>query len=200
MNPSMLPRIRVGELLEPTAYEARREEIRREVPSQRAARSVQVGERLALVFETRATLLHQVQERMRADGTGPETTPAERVSDLLELLPEPGELIARLYVEVFDPSRVQAEGRLLAGLDEAGRVCLLLGSDRRILGEIVRGPGAPVPSFVFTLRFHLDDSDLVLLRDLDRPAQVSVDHPEVRTAVPIPESVRVLLLEDLAAS
>jgi Protein of unknown function (DUF3501) len=108
-------------------YELARADIRRQVIDLKKRRRVALGPLMTLVFENRDTVRFQIQEMLRAERIVRPEKVQEEIDVYNELLPEPGQVAATLFIEVTDPAAVQSTLDGFVGLDEPGRLVLAVG-------------------------------------------------------------------------
>ncbi len=101
------------DLWAPDAYASAREQLRGELIALKAARRLSVGDACSLVFESRATVWFQIHEELRLTH-GHESEAAELCARYACLIPKPGELCARLFLECVEPARARELSRSLA--------------------------------------------------------------------------------------
>jgi hypothetical protein len=95
--------VRREELLDLTAYEKSRPEIRRQVLQAKAVRRVHLGDSLTFLFENTETIRYQIQEMLRAERIVREEEIAHELETYNELLGKGGELGCTLLIEIDDP-------------------------------------------------------------------------------------------------
>ncbi|MBI2366586.1 MAG: DUF3501 family protein, partial [Deltaproteobacteria bacterium] len=101
------------------AYENLREKFRRRIIELKQARRVAVGDKVTLVFENRDTVIFQIQEMVRAERIVDLDKIREEIEVYNELIPEPGELSATLFLEIEDQTHLREELLKFLGIDEA---------------------------------------------------------------------------------
>jgi hypothetical protein len=104
------------EILDLTAYEKARPDIRAELMKVKAPRRVHLGNALTFLFENRDTVRYQVQEMVRAERMVREEDIAHELETYNELLGRPGELGAALLIEIDDPDERAVKLREWMGL------------------------------------------------------------------------------------
>jgi hypothetical protein len=114
-----------------SAYEKVRHEFRHEIIERKKSRRVAVGDRVSLVFENRETVIFQIQEMLRAERITDLDKIREEISVYNELIPNPGELSATMFLEIEDQTHLREELLKFLGIDEA--VTLNVG------GQSIRG-------------------------------------------------------------
>src|SRR5713101_8426413 len=122
-------KIELKDILSFFEYEKVREEMRRRVIAMKRTRRVPVGSHLSFVFESRDTVLFQIQEMCRVE----RITDDARIRDELDvynaLLPGPGELSVTLFIEITDKAEIQPVLDRLMGIDTGPTVWIQVGKD-----------------------------------------------------------------------
>jgi hypothetical protein len=165
--------VRVG-----PAYEAERAEARSSLAATSAARRVELGGGLVLVFEDRERVRVALEEMLRSQRvTDPERVATE-TAVFAELLPGEQGVTATLYVDLGDPAALADRLAELAGI--AAALTLEVGEDRVVGspedGDAEAGAARVVFRLDRALRDRIGDGTAV---------SVSVDHPALRTRVPL---------------
>ena len=180
-------------------YEPIRDRSRREVIALKKARRVSVGECVTLVFENRRTVIHQIQEMMRAEHLYDEALIRHEIETYNHLIPDPGELSATLFIEIDDPQQVKAMLDRLLGIDNGRSLFLRLEGVPPVYALFEAGHSREDKvSAVHYLRFALDERARKALREGPPPTLV-IDHPRYGAETPLPEETRQELLRDLDA-
>ena len=132
----IMKKIHLDDILGFTAYEKVREEFRREIIDKKKLRRVSVGDNISLVFENRDTVIFQIQEMLRAE----RVTDLDKIRDEIavynELIPNPGELSATLFIEIEDQTHLRDELLKFLGIDEA---VLFKVGEHRVSGRFEEG-------------------------------------------------------------
>ena len=92
------------ELLDLTAYEKARPQIRRQVLEVKAPRRVHLGDELTFLFENTETVRYQIHEMLRAERIVDERAIQHELDTYNELLGGKGELGCALLIEIDDPA------------------------------------------------------------------------------------------------
>ena len=100
-----MKRVTRGEVRNKKDYEAIRDNFRGSVLKQKELRRVHVGANLTFLFENHDTVLYQVQEMLRAEGTSAESDILHEIETYNELLGDKGELGCTLLVEIEDAEK-----------------------------------------------------------------------------------------------
>jgi hypothetical protein len=127
-----MSRLTLADVKDLVAYERVRERFRAEVIAEKQRRRVIVGPRVSLLFESRLTVLSQVQEMVRVERLVDDDKIQFELDVYNELLPDPGHLSATLFVEITDADDIRAELDRFIGLDEPGHLRLELPSGARV--------------------------------------------------------------------
>lgn len=186
-----------------TTYEKGRAETRVSVIRLRQTRRIQVGEKLSLVFENRATVLYQIHEMVRAERLVEEPAIAHEIETYNQILPGPLELAATLFLEVNDPGRIRADLEQFLGLDRGEYLWFELGdggSTSRIVARFEEGHSEPGRiSAVHYVRFPMTAAQASRFADLSVPLSMVALHPNYQVRVEVGTETRRSLAEDLAA-
>ena len=176
-------------------YAAIREVYRRAVIAYKAARRVEVGPSVSLLFEDRETLRFQVQEMLFVERISAPSAVQHEVDVYNELMPAEGELSATLMVQITEAGRIRAELDRLIGIDE--HVALVLGEGGD--AERVRARFDPKQfeeeriSAVQYIRFALDGPTSARFADPSVDAAIEIDHPVYRHRAELTQEVRASL-------
>ena len=180
-------------------YEPIRDRSRRDVIALKKARRVSVGKCVTLVFENRRTVIHQIQEMMRAEHLYDEALIRHEIETYNRLIPDQGQLSATLFIEIEDPQQIKPTLDRLHGIDNGRSLFLRLEGVPPVFAEFEAGhSNEEKVSAVHYLRFTLDERARKALRD-GAPPTLVIDHPGYRAETPLPEDTRQELLRDLDA-
>lgn len=178
----------------PRLYEGFRDDLRKRIIELKKARRIDVGDRVTLVFENRATLIFQIEEILRAEGI---TEPAAIQSEIdvyNELMPTDDSLSATLLLAVPPDADPRTELDRLIGLDE--HVVLEIG-DHAIRADFEPGRSTEDRiSAVQYLRFPLSPAALDALQTAGTPIEIAIDHPEYAHRTRCGEDTRESLAAD----
>ena len=125
-------KIVLDDILGFSAYEKVRQKFRRGDHRKEKKAAVAVGDKVSIVFENRDTVIFQIQEMLRAERITDLDKIREEIAVYNELIPNPGELSATLFLEIEDQSHLRDDLLKFLGIDEA--VFLKVG------GHVVRRP------------------------------------------------------------
>ena len=150
----------------------------------KARRRVFLGDSMSLVFESRLTVLNQVQEMCRAERLAKPEAVQQEIDVYNELLPDAGELSATLLVEITEEARIQPQLDRLIGLSSGRHLWLEL-SGRKVFARFLEGQGREDRiAAVQYLRFPIgtDPADRQALAAGPAPVVLYVDHPGYQAA------------------
>src|ERR1700741_1500029 len=102
-----MKKIALDDILGFSAYEKVRQEYRQQIIDKKKSRRVAVGDKVSLVFENRDTVIFQIQEMLRAERIGDLDKIREEIAVYNELIPNPGELSATLFLEIEDQTHLR---------------------------------------------------------------------------------------------
>lgn len=156
----MCPVVTPSDLLPLDAYGPVRAARRDRIIELKRRRRVTVGRHVSLVFESRETVLHHIQEMLWIERTQRAERAEEEIAEYDRLVPRAGELTATLMIHGGPPSDGQA---LIEGLAAGQAVVFLALGGRRVSAELLRPAEEPTCP-VHYLRFPLDrDAARVIL-------------------------------------
>ena len=178
-------------------YEKVREARRREVIDLKRIRRVTVGRYLSFVFESRETVLFQVQEMCRVERITDDARIQEELDVYNELLPRPGELSATMMIEIESEAEIQAVLDRFLGIDLGRHVWFEVGG-HVVVGEFEAGHSDEEKgklSAVHFVRFRFPEA--VVSAFEREPVALVVDHAGERARTALGEAARRALLADL---
>lgn len=177
-----------------SAYEKMREKFRERIIELKQRRRVSVGDKVTLVFENRDTVIFQIQEMVRAEKIGDLDKIREEVEVYNELVPEPGELSATLFLEIEDQTHLRDELLKFLGIDEA--VYLKIGN-YSIHARFEEGRSKEDKiSAVQYVKFQFSEAALQAFKKGEK-AELVIDHPHYKASTPLRPETRQSLMEDL---
>jgi hypothetical protein len=178
-----------------SAYEKVRDEFRRSVIAIKRKRRVSVGDKVSLVFENRDTVIFQIQEMVRAERISDLDKIREEIEVYNQLIPEPGELSATLFLEIEDQGQLREELLKFLGIDEA--VFLKIG-DQTIHARFEEGRSKQDKiSAVQYVKFAMTREQISSFVG-GEAAELQIDHRNYKATVLIGPETRKSLIEDLA--
>ena len=114
-----MKKVGLDDILGLSGYEKAREDFLRRIIELKRKRRISVGDRISLVFENRDTVIFQIQEMLRAERITDLDKIREEIAVYNELVPNPGELSATLFLEIEDQTHLRDELLKFLGIDEA---------------------------------------------------------------------------------
>ena len=190
-----MKKIALDDILGFAAYEKVRDEFRREIIEKKKLRRVPVGENISLVFENRDTVIFQIQEMLRAERITDLDKIREEIAVYNELIPNPGELSATLFIEIEDQTHLRDELLKFLGIDEALNFKV---GEQRIPGRFEEGRSKEDKiSAVQYVRFSFNaESRQAFIAGV--PAEIIIDHANYRASEVLSAAVQGFLAQDLA--
>jgi uncharacterized protein DUF3501 len=191
-----MDKIILDDILGFAAYEKVRQKFREEIIEKKKKRRVAVGDKVSIVFENRDTVIFQIQEMLRAEKIADLDKIRDEIAVYNELIPNPGELSATLFLEIEDQSRLRDELLKFLGIDET--VYLKVGG-RSIRGQFEEGRSKEDKiSAVQYVRFPFDAEARRAFVGGER-AELIIDHPNYKARAVLAPDAQQSLAEDLAA-
>jgi hypothetical protein len=189
-------KISLDDVLGFTAYEKIRQNFRAEIIEKKKRRRVSVGDKVSLVFENRDTVLFQIQEMLRAERIADLDKIREEIAVYNELIPNPGELSATLFLEIEDQGRLREELLEFLGIDEA--VSIKVGS-HVVPGRFEEGRSKEDKiSAVQYVKFPFSGEARAALAE-GAPVELVIDHPNYRAQAVLAPEAQQSLAQDLAS-
>ncbi|MEQ1757113.1 MAG: DUF3501 family protein [Vicinamibacterales bacterium] len=185
-----------ADVLGKDAYEEARPDFRRRVMLQKDKRRVLVGEHMTFLFENRDTMLYQVQEMLRAEGSWLRPGAVEEELDAYNaLIPATGELSATMMLEyataaeraLMLPQFVRIEQHLRLKIGDAPP--LLASFDRGQIDE-------HKVSSVQYVKWTLSAEHRRLLSQDGTVVRLVVDHPAYTAQAVLSEDTRKAIARD----
>jgi hypothetical protein len=177
------------ELLDLTAYEKARPEIRQRVLQVKAPRRVHLGEVLTFLFENTETVRYQIHEMLRAERIVQDNEIQHELKTYNELLGGRGELGCALLIEIEDPN--ERDGKLREWLALPKHLYVKTASGRLAQARYdARQVGADRLSSVQYLKFDVSG---------EAPVAVGCDLPGLTLESPLAPEQRKALEADLAS-
>ena len=190
-----MKKIVLDDILGFAAYEKVRDDFRREIIEKKKLRRVAVGENISLVFENRDSVIFQIQEMLRAERITDLDKIREEITVYNELIPNPGELSATLFIEIEDQTHLRDELLKFLGIDEA---LMFKVGEQRIPGRFEEGRSKEDKiSAVQYVRFVFSaEARQAFIAGV--PAEIVIDHANYRASKVLCAAVQESLAQDLA--
>ena len=188
-------KVTVDDIVDMRAYERERDEFRARVIALKKQRRVALGDLVTIVFENTDTMRFQIQEMARAEKMLRDEQIEHEVETYNELIPEPGELSATLFIEITDPDALRDWLPKLPGIqrhvafDVAGtEVRGVEPDEERLTRE------DEITSTVHYLKFTLPPAQQAAFAA--GPVKLFVDHPQYRAEAVLSDEQRAALAAD----
>ena len=191
-------KLTVDDIVDLRAYERERAEFRASIIELKKARRIALGELMTVVFENTDTMRFQIQEMARAEKMLRDEEIEHEVATYNELIPEPGELSATLFIEITDPDALREWLPKLPGIqrhvffDVAGsEVRGIEPDEERLTRE------DEITSTVHYLKFALTPQQQAAFAA--GPVLIVVDHPAYQAETRLSDEQRAALAADFEA-
>ena len=186
-------KVALDDIIGLAAYEKVRDNFRRRIIEVKQARRLAVGDKVTLVFENRDTAIFQIQEMVRAESITDLDKIREEIEVYNELIPEPGELSATLFLEIEDQTHIREELLKFLGIDQA--VVLQVGG-HVISARFQEGHAKEDKiSAVQYVKFPFTEEALEEFIK-GAPAELVIDHPNYRARAALGAATQRSLMED----
>jgi hypothetical protein len=175
------------DLLPVEIYDRRRTDYRRHVVELKRRRRVAVGPHLSLLFESRETVLSQIQEVVWLERPLREERVAEEIAEYDPLIPRRGELTATLMIHSGPPG---AGRTLLSRFLSGARRVIFLSLGGATFDAQPLWPDDDPDCPVQYVGFVLDAGAMSALRDPDISAQLGIEYCGDLQCVALPAETR----------
>lgn len=185
-----------SEILTREEYEGQRPDIRRRIMAAKAKRRVAVGEHCTFHFEDRDTMIYQVHEMLRAEGSWLRPGAIEdELSAYNPIVPKEGELSATVMFEyATEHERAEMLPRLV-GIDR--HIWLQIGECAPNLALLDRGQiDAHKVSSVQYARWALSPGERSVLKREGTVLRLRIDHPAYQAQAVVSEETRRSIMSD----
>ena len=189
-----MKKIALEDIMGLAAYEKVRQELRQRIIELKKRRRVSLGDKVTLVFENRDTMIFQIQEMMRAEKIADLDKIREEIETYNELIPEPKQLSATLFLEIEDQTHLRDDLLKFLGIDET--VYLNVGG-HSIYARFEEGHAKEDKiSAVQYVKFPFTEESLqAFIRG--EPAELVIDHPNYKAKAVFEPATQRSLTEDL---
>ena len=193
-----MKKLTIEELYGLEKYAVIRAEFRDKVIAHKKNRVLNIGPHTALFFEDRLTMQYQVQEMLRAERIFEAEGIEEELKAYNPLIPDGSNWKATFMIQYADENERKQALEKLIGIED--RVWVRVnGYDRvwAIADEDMERESSEKTSAVHFLRFELT-SEMVKAAKENASISMGIEHEAYTNEVnPIPESIRVSLVNDL---
>lgn len=183
----------ISDIIPVAEYEKQREKRRKAAMALRARRLVQLGDKLALHFESRETLIYQIQEMMRVENMTGVDAILEEIEVYGAMMPDETTLSATLFIQVTSDAEMRKWLPIFTKLE--GSLALVIG------GEKVQAQFEPgrtredKTASVHYIRFALTTAHKKALKK--EPVEFVCTLKEYKEKFKVSEALRKELLADL---
>ncbi len=193
MTPEGPARIDLGDVRVGAGYELARGDERHRTAELKRSRRIHLGETLALVFENRDTIRSTLEEALRTERIDDPDRVGVELAAFNGVVPEPGQLLALLFLEVADPADLSAAAAHLEGIEHA--VFIEVGGTRvRGVPEVVSPPGESAAAHL--LRFALEPEQRAAIAG-GSAIVVGTEHSHLTVDVQLDDDQRRAVAADL---
>lgn len=179
-------------------YEREREAFRAEIIAMKRQRRIPIGDLMTIVFENASTMRFQIQEMARAERMLRDEQIAHEIETYNELIPNEGELVGTLFIEITDVDALREWLPRLTRIQEHIAI--------EVAGEVVAAEEVDVErltredaitSTVHYLRFRFTDAQRRAFRD--GPVAILAQHANYEARTDLDDEQREQLVGDFAA-
>lgn len=187
-----------SDILGKDAYEQARPDFRRRVMLQKDRRRVLVGEHMTFIFENRDTMLYQVQEMLRAEGSWLRPGAIEEELEAYNtLIPQKGELSATMMIEYASADERALMLPQFVRIDQ--HVKLQIGDAAPVLAVFDRGQiDEHKVSSVQYVKWYLSVEERHLIAQDGTVVRLVIDHPAYAAQAVFSEDTRKAIMHDCA--
>jgi hypothetical protein len=194
----MTRKLTLDDIADLRAYEREREEFRSRVIDLKKTRRVGVGPVVTFVFENRETIRFQIQEMVRAERMRTDAAVQVELDTYNPLIPEPGQLVATLFIELTDDASMREWLPRLVGIERTPELRLADGTtvvctpDPDHQAQLTR---EEITASVHYVRFDLTPAQVEAFAS--GPVVLAVAHPAYDEATTLEPGTVEELLTDL---
>lgn len=179
-------------------YERERDAFLAEVISMKMKRRIALGDLMTIVFENATTMRFQIQEMARAERMLRDEQIAHEIETYNELVPNDGELVGTLFIEITDVDLLREWLPKLTRIQNHIAI--------EVAGELVPGREIDlerltreeeITTTVHYLKFAFTEAQRKTFGDA--PVAIVVNHPNYEVRVELTEDQRSELVGDFAA-
>ena len=187
-----------NEILPLGDYEAIRPHFRARIVEEKRPRRVRLGEHLAVTFETRDTVLLQIQEMLRTERITSEPAIAHEIATYNDLVPGENQLSLILWVEIGEKELRDRRLVELTGLEDTVRF-EVDGKSFEVKGPRPDGFMEGRTTAVHYLKAQLSPEAAAAMKSGKASAAIVIEHAGHPLRVEIGRATMAKLVEDLAA-
>lgn len=191
-------KLTLADISDVRAYEREREQLRARVIELKSRRRLSLGTIITIMFESRETMRHQIQEMARVEKL---TTDAEIQNELdayNPLIPELGQLCATVFLELTSDDQLRVWLPKLVGIERSFVFRLADGTEVRAITDEQHDSQLTrenVTAAVHYIRWELTPEQVAAFTE---GVQLVIDHPEYLETVELLPATVAELRSDLA--
>ncbi len=186
-----------ADLLPMDEYEKVRDQRRSTITAMKRNRRISVGPDVTFYFENYDTMLHQIHEMLRIEKGG-DAQIEDELAAYNPLIPDGGNLVATMMIEIDDPRRRERVLNELGGIEES--IFLDIGGEKvRAVAEadVERTTETGKTSSIHFLKFPFPEALIGAFAQPGTRVVLGIDHPKYDHMAALPEAVRAALADDL---
>lgn len=190
-------KLTIDDIADQRAYERERDEFRTRIIAMKKRRRIALGDLMAIVFENTDTMRFQVQEMARIERMHTDEQIEHEIETYNELIPNPGELSATLFIEINDKAKLSEWLPKLVGIQHSIFVRL---SDGSVVASIPQDEERltredTTTTTVHYVKFDFTPEQVPLVGA--GPTRLVVEHPAHSVEVELNDDQRAELAADL---
>ncbi len=178
-------------------YERERKDFLTEIIGMKKKRRISLGELMTIVFENASTMRFQIQEMARAEKMLRDEQIEHEIETYNELIPNDGELVGTLFIEITDPNRLREWLPKLTRIQDHVAVDVgneLIHAEEIDVERLTREE--ELTSTVHYLRFRFTDAQQRAFAA--GPVAIVVNHPSYQARTVLTDDQRDQLVTDFA--
>lgn len=189
-------KIKIEDIISNEEYGKIRNFKRKEMIIFKKYRRLDIGPVVSLYFESRNTMIYQIQEMAYVEKISRNELNTE-INSYNPLVPNGKELTVTMMIEIDDPMRRKNFLSRLGGVEE--KVKIIIG-DKKIIADaekdIDRTTAEGKASAVHFLHFKFTDDLIAAFRDKDNMVQIGIDHDDYGHLSIVSDKVREELVKE----
>jgi predicted transcriptional regulator len=192
-----MKKICITDIINIYEYEKMRKDFRRKIIEIKKNRRFAVGDYLTFVFESRETVIFQIQEMIRSERIVDEKAIQNEIDIYNNLIPEENELSATLLIEIVEREEIKRVLDSLKGI-ENNSVSLKIGNKYIIYAEFDKDQIDEMGlSAVQYLKFKLTPEQREHFLNSDDIIFICINHPKYNFYTALSDEIRSSIRLDL---
>jgi len=183
-----------SDIIDYKEYEKTRDQSRNQMLGHKAVRRVLLGDKLVITFETRDTMIYQVQEMMRVEKITSEEAIQRELDTYNDLVPDSNQLSATVFVTVTTDAEMREWLPKLVAIDEH----IKLEFDGKMLAARSE-PGRNREDKTSAVHYIWFDFTPTLAKAFVEAKEIAVvcDHPNYSMRLPLSRDAMIAMKDDL---